>query len=503
MHSPYVTTLPQTYLTEAQKAQARENIDVQKALTAGSNIQINGSTISATDTKYTAGSNVQISQQNVISATDTKYTAGNGLNLNGTEFSADTTVLQPKLTAGDNVQINNNVISATDTKYTAGSNVQINSSNVISATDTKYTAGTNVQINSSNVISATDTKYTAGSNVQISNSNVISATDTTYSAGTNISIDANNVISAASQVQSDWTQSDNTKVDFIKHKPNLATVATSGNYADLSNKPSIPTVNDGDLKLQLGTSAAATKVFSANQSGESTIVVPNRTYTVNGSTTTYSAGLTTLEDMQAIYSQSDWAQTDNTKVDFIKNKPSLPTVNDGTLTITQGSTTLGSFTANQSSNSNIAIPEPPHVPVQYYHAVNYVPFSITSTTSYSTYQYNYPAALDRTKDYIATFYINLSQPTNETWSLGNADVPFHFHVDTTGSFSVIDATGVMTNLGGGHLYESSFEFTVKIPMTYMLGNANLNFLLYLQPNTLTTSNTVELSYKVYYQEYIV
>ena len=42
------------------------------------------------------------------------------------------------------------------------------------------------------------------------------------------------------QVQADWTQSDNTAVDYIKNKPNLATVATSGSYADLSNTPTIP-----------------------------------------------------------------------------------------------------------------------------------------------------------------------------------------------------------------------------------------------------------------------
>lgn len=418
MHSPYVTTLPQTYFTEEQKAQARENIDVQQSLTAGDNIQINGSTISATDTKYTAGSNVSINSSNVISATDTTYTAGTGLTLNGTEFSADTTVLQPKLTAGDNVQINNNVISATDTKYTAGSNVQINSSNVISATDTKYTAGSN------------------------------------------ISIDANNVISA-----------------------------------------STPTVNDGDLKFQLG-SATATKVFSANQSGESTIVVPNRTYTVNGSTTTYGAGLPTLEDMQAIYSQADWSQTDNTKVNFIKNKPVIPAAaNDGTLTITQGTTTLGTFTANQSSNSNIAIPVPPHVPVQYYDFANFVTFPITSNTSYSTYRYNYPAALDKTKNYIVTFSINISQPSGETWSLNNVDIPYHFNIDTTGSFSVADTTGVMTNLGGRSLYASSLSFVVRIPKTYMSGD-DLDFLIYLPPNTLTTSNSVQLGYRIYYQEYI-
>jgi len=48
----------------------------------------------------------------------------------------------------------------------------------------------------------------------------------------------------AAQIQSDWTQADNTKVDFIKNKPTLAAVATSGSYSDLTNKPTIPTITD-------------------------------------------------------------------------------------------------------------------------------------------------------------------------------------------------------------------------------------------------------------------
>lgn len=41
-------------------------------------------------------------------------------------------------------------------------------------------------------------------------------------------------------VQSDWNEADNTADDYIKNKPNLATVATSGSYTDLSNTPTIP-----------------------------------------------------------------------------------------------------------------------------------------------------------------------------------------------------------------------------------------------------------------------
>jgi hypothetical protein len=53
------------------------------------------------------------------------------------------------------------------------------------------------------------------------------------------------------QVQSDWTQNDNQAPDYIKNKPTLAAVATSGDYDDLINTPTIPTLtsdltNDGE-----------------------------------------------------------------------------------------------------------------------------------------------------------------------------------------------------------------------------------------------------------------
>jgi hypothetical protein len=81
-----------------EKATARANIGAQAALTAGTN--------------------VTISDQNVISAVDTFYQAGTGLNLTaGNTFNVNTDVIQEKLSAGANVQIDQNVISATDTTY--------------------------------------------------------------------------------------------------------------------------------------------------------------------------------------------------------------------------------------------------------------------------------------------------------------------------------------------------------------------------------------------------
>jgi len=55
----------------------------------------------------------------------------------------------------------------------------------------------------------------------------------------------------AAQIQSDWTQTTTTAVDYIKNKPSLATVATSGVYSDLSGKPTIP-VDTGDLTNDAG-----------------------------------------------------------------------------------------------------------------------------------------------------------------------------------------------------------------------------------------------------------
>lgn len=245
--------------TAAEKQTARQNIDAasvtelqqglatkQDVLTAGDNVSITNNVISATDTTYTAGANVSISSSNVISATDTTYSAGSGITLTGTTFSADKTVMQEKLTAGSNVQINDNVISATDTTYTAGTNVSINSSNVISATDTTYSAGSGITLTGT-TFSADKTvmqeKLTAGSNVQINN-NVISATDTTYTAGANISIDANNVISATGQVQSDWDATSG--MGEILHKPETKYWYFDLNGDDTTTWATIGPVSVGD-----------------------------------------------------------------------------------------------------------------------------------------------------------------------------------------------------------------------------------------------------------------
>ena len=56
--------------------------------------------------------------------------------------------------------------------------------------------------------------------------------------------------------------------------------------------------------------------------------------------------------------QADWDQIDTDAPDYIKNKPTIPTVNDATLTIQKNNISQGTFTANSSTNTTINIPVP-------------------------------------------------------------------------------------------------------------------------------------------------
>ena len=97
----------------------------------------------------------------------------------------------------------------------------------------------------------------------------------------------------AAQVNANWNASSG--VAEILNKPNLATVATSGSYDDLTNKPSIP----------------------------------------------------------AAQVNSDWNAVSG--VQQILNKPTIPTVNDATLTIQKNGTNVATFTANASTNETANI----------------------------------------------------------------------------------------------------------------------------------------------------
>ena len=95
----------------------------------------------------------------------------------------------------------------------------------------------------------------------------------------------------------------------------LATVATTGNYNDLSNKPTIPdvskyytkseTYSQGEVDTLLATKADAADLATVATTGD------------------YD-DLLNKPSIPAAQVQSDWGQSDNTQVDYIKNKPTIP-----------------------------------------------------------------------------------------------------------------------------------------------------------------------------------
>lgn len=101
--------------------------------------------------------------------------------------------------------------------------------------------------------------------------------------------------------QSDWKQEDSEQPDYIKNKPELATVATTGSYNDLKDKPSI-------VQSDWEQNDSTKEDFIKNKPELATVAT--------------TGSYNDLKDKPTIV-QSDWAQDDDTQEDFIKNKPGV------------------------------------------------------------------------------------------------------------------------------------------------------------------------------------
>lgn len=99
------------------------------------------------------------------------------------------------------------------------------------------------------------------------------------------------------QVQSNWTESNASALDYISNKPALATVAVSGSYNDLINQPSIPSAQI----------------------------------------------------------QSDWSEANTGLADYIKNKPTIPSVARTTSTLSLSLVGTGATGTQISATNNSSI----------------------------------------------------------------------------------------------------------------------------------------------------
>lgn len=213
----------------------------QDTLTAGSNISIQNNVISATDTKYTAGNGINISNQNAISANTTVLATKQDVSNEATIRENADTNLQGQIDALSAASDVTDIVGTYadlqnyDTQHLKDNDIikvlQDESQNdettyyrwstttqtftligeegpyyTKSATDLlladkqdKLTAGSNITIDSNNEISATNTTYSAGTGLDLTGTTF--SVDTTaiqpkLTAGSNITIDGNNEISA-------------------------------------------------------------------------------------------------------------------------------------------------------------------------------------------------------------------------------------------------------------------------------------------------------------------
>jgi len=146
----------------------------------------------------------------------------------------------------------------------------------------------------------------------------------------------------AAQIQSDWNQTNNALLDYIKNKPTIPTSVYIGTTSVAFNRAS------GALSLA-GTS------IDGNAG-----TVTNGVYT-NGSYANPSwiaslaySKLTGTPTIPAAQIQSDWNQTNNALLDYIKNKPTLT---NGTVTSVSGTGTVSglTLTGTVTSTGNLTL----------------------------------------------------------------------------------------------------------------------------------------------------
>lgn len=161
--------------------------------------------------------------------------------------------------------------------------------------------------------------------------------------------------SPSAQVQSDWNQTDNTAVDYIKnkptipaaqvnadwtassgvsailHKPTLATVATSGSYNDLSDKPTIPSNTLTGVTFN-GTSATVSGGIATIKDNE--VITSNQPTTITYNTSKYIKKSLTGGSFAITVDTTGTGITDNGAKEIIYRIDN--STSDATITVTGG-----------------------------------------------------------------------------------------------------------------------------------------------------------------------
>lgn len=200
----------------------------QDVLTAGSNITISNGTISAVDTTYTAGANITI-ENGVISATDgdTRYSAGNGIDIDANNEISVKVDGRTILNNMDGEGLLGLAIADGSLAIRGGGVAVTNPVPASTSADANKVLTVNGSGNAAWATPATvtvDQTYNASSTNAQSGTAVAGAIATKQDTISDLSTIRSGASAGATAVQ----------------PGSLATVATTGSYNDLSDKPTIP-----------------------------------------------------------------------------------------------------------------------------------------------------------------------------------------------------------------------------------------------------------------------
>ena len=178
-----------------------------------------------------------------------------------------------------------------------------------------------------------------------------------------------------------------TKIKSKADSSSLATVATSGSYNDLSDKPTIPTVNNGALTIQQNGTTLNT--FTANSSDDKTVNIQ----TITAET------VAPAEEVGAITaSMIDWSTFGNQTSYF----------DIGNIRVAFGSTILTGIASGAESQKSVSFGVPFNsAPIVTFTVASWVPvvFQVVSSASSSSFnavvKHNFGSTLDITINWIA------------------------------------------------------------------------------------------------------
>lgn len=317
---------------------------------------------------------------------------------------------------------------------TFSANQSTNETINITGGGSSYTAGNGISIDANNEISVDTAVVAEVSDIPTKTSDL----QNDGSDGTSTYVEADDLATVATsgsyadllntptipaaQVNSDWNA--NSGVAEILNKPSLAAVATSGAYSDLTGTPTIPTVNDATLTItQNGTSAGT---FTANASSNATIALTDTTYSDLTGATSSTAGVHGLVPAPAAGDQGKvlkgdgtWGTADASLVEMSYGESNawakfIAAYNAGSIVYCRASSNANPGTGSQTRKAFMAY--------------------VNNATSPTSVEFQYVRSVSSKTDSQQcdqVFVYTLTSSNGGTWSVASRDMATKINVDST------------------------------------------------------------------------